>query len=143
MAEINEARRRQMVADTAYFLAERRGFEGGDPAADWLEAEAEVDARLREGHRESWLGNLDERLAEANERFEALMTRLGGLTGEARDEWAEDLEQLKKLRRKLRKRIKDLHDQGEHLSEKARHQAKKVSDEIFEAIERARARLRS
>jgi hypothetical protein len=36
-----------MIAETAYRRAERRGFQGGDPVADWLESEKEVDALLR------------------------------------------------------------------------------------------------
>jgi hypothetical protein len=36
-----------MIAEVAYFRAEARGFEGGDPVRDWLEAEAEVDAVLK------------------------------------------------------------------------------------------------
>ena len=32
---------RQMIQEAAYFRAERRGFVGGDPVADWLAAEAE------------------------------------------------------------------------------------------------------
>jgi hypothetical protein len=37
-----------MIADAAYFRAERRGFCGGADEAtrDWLEAEAEIDALL-------------------------------------------------------------------------------------------------
>lgn len=35
----------RMIAEAAYYLAQRRGF-GGDAVADWLAAEAEVDARL-------------------------------------------------------------------------------------------------
>ncbi|WP_366912080.1 DUF2934 domain-containing protein, partial [Ferrovum sp.] len=31
----------------AYYRAEHRGFNGGDTLADWLEAEAEVDALLQ------------------------------------------------------------------------------------------------
>jgi len=39
------------VAVAAYFRAEYRGFNGGDAMADWLAAEAEIDAALnkREG----------------------------------------------------------------------------------------------
>jgi len=40
----NSLDREGMIAEAAYYLAERRGFEGGDPVADWLEAEAEIDA---------------------------------------------------------------------------------------------------
>lgn len=36
-------RRRRMIAEAAYFRAERRGFEAGCELEDWLAAEAEVD----------------------------------------------------------------------------------------------------
>jgi hypothetical protein len=42
----NEMAREEMIAVAAYFRAEHRGFDGGDPVADWLAAEAEVDAAL-------------------------------------------------------------------------------------------------
>ncbi|MHB1180383.1 MAG: DUF2934 domain-containing protein [Sulfuricella sp.] len=35
-----------MIAEAAYYRAECRGFLGGDPVADWLEAEAEIEAML-------------------------------------------------------------------------------------------------
>ena len=38
--------RRQMIALAAYFRAEQRGFAPGDPVADWLDAEREIDERL-------------------------------------------------------------------------------------------------
>jgi hypothetical protein len=34
-----------MVAEAAYYRAQRRGFRG-DPVRDWTEAEAEIDAIL-------------------------------------------------------------------------------------------------
>jgi DUF2934 family protein len=40
-----EARWR-MIAEAAYFKAQRRGFTGGDAQRDWAEAEAEIDAWL-------------------------------------------------------------------------------------------------
>jgi hypothetical protein len=42
-----EARWR-MIAEAAYFKAQRRGFIGGDATHDWAEAEAEIDAWLLE-----------------------------------------------------------------------------------------------
>jgi len=35
-----------MIAETAYYRAEQRGFQGGSPEQDWLESEAEIDRRL-------------------------------------------------------------------------------------------------
>jgi len=32
----------QLIAERAYYLAEQRGFSGGDPVEDWLVAEREV-----------------------------------------------------------------------------------------------------
>jgi len=51
-ASIRDTRpRREWIAEAAYYRAEPRGFRGGDPAADWLAAEAEIDALLRQhGH---------------------------------------------------------------------------------------------
>lgn len=42
-AVITDEQRRQMIAEAAYYLSEQRGFAGGDPMQDWLEAEASVD----------------------------------------------------------------------------------------------------
>lgn len=38
--------RHDLIAKAAYLRAERRGFQGGSPEQDWLEAEAEIDASL-------------------------------------------------------------------------------------------------
>jgi len=41
--QLSADKRRRLVAEAAYLKAERRGFEGGDPIEDWLEAEKEFD----------------------------------------------------------------------------------------------------
>jgi len=41
--QLSTDKRRRLVAEAAYLKAERRGFEGGDPIEDWLEAEQEID----------------------------------------------------------------------------------------------------
>ena len=43
---VTDEDRRNMVSIAAYFRAERRGFAPGHEDADWLAAEAEVDAQL-------------------------------------------------------------------------------------------------
>lgn len=42
----NAAKHHDQIADAAYFHAEHRGFKGGDPVADWLAAEDEINAAL-------------------------------------------------------------------------------------------------
>ncbi len=43
---VTPEQRYQMIAEAAYYLAERRNFQLGDPVQDWLQAEAEIDRRL-------------------------------------------------------------------------------------------------
>lgn len=46
---ITSEQRHQLIAEAAYLRAERRGFSGGDPNQDWMEAEKEIDAALTAG----------------------------------------------------------------------------------------------
>ncbi len=39
--------RHELIAEMAYYRAERRGFAAGDPDEDWREAEREVEELLR------------------------------------------------------------------------------------------------
>jgi hypothetical protein len=44
---VSHEERWRMIAEAAYYIAQRRGFVGGDALADWIAAEAQVDARLK------------------------------------------------------------------------------------------------
>lgn len=43
---VSAEERSRLIAETAYFKAEQRGFAEGGELDDWIEAEAEVDALL-------------------------------------------------------------------------------------------------
>lgn len=45
--------RSHMIAEAAYYLAEQRGFAGGDPVRDWLDAEALIDDMARKAKRKT------------------------------------------------------------------------------------------
>lgn len=61
---ITAQERWRMISENAYYRAERRGFVEGNPAEDWVAAEAEIDAELvrtdtvveSEGGREGKVG---------------------------------------------------------------------------------------
>ena len=38
-----------MIAEAAYYLAEKRNFQDGDPVADWLKAESMIERALLAG----------------------------------------------------------------------------------------------
>lgn len=44
--QLTPEERHRVVAEAAYFIAERRGFAGGSSIDDWLQAEAEIDRML-------------------------------------------------------------------------------------------------
>lgn len=48
--------RESLIARSAYFRAEKRGFAPGGELRDWLEAELEIDALLRAGRWRSGAG---------------------------------------------------------------------------------------
>jgi hypothetical protein len=48
-AQLDTERRNAMIAEAAYYRAERRGFESGFELEDWLEAEAEIDGLFKDG----------------------------------------------------------------------------------------------
>jgi cytochrome c556 len=131
-----------MVADAAYFRAERRGF-SGDPTADWLAAEAEVDAMLREMPGKSLHEELEERLAAANTKLRSIKRKVSAMKAEAREEWTHDVEKLARLRDRFKIKLDEIREQGEHASEKAKRQADKIWHEISEIVERAGARRKS
>lgn len=43
---VSKEQRLQMIEESAYYRAEQRRFQGGDPVADWLLSEKEVDDLL-------------------------------------------------------------------------------------------------
>ena len=43
---VGPEKRAALIAEAAYFRAEKRGFAAGHETEDWLAAESEVDARL-------------------------------------------------------------------------------------------------
>ena len=50
MIPVTKQARYQMITEAAYLIAEQRGFEGGHEMDDWLQAEAEIDARFSARH---------------------------------------------------------------------------------------------
>lgn len=46
---ISEEHRRRYIELAAFYIAEGRGFSGGNTLEDWLQAEAEIEQLLRQG----------------------------------------------------------------------------------------------
>jgi hypothetical protein len=50
---LTEEQRRVMIAEAAYYMAERRGFESGHELEDWLLAESQLEAATTGGDSSS------------------------------------------------------------------------------------------
>jgi chromosome segregation ATPase len=134
MTQISEESRRKMIAEAAYFRAEHRGFRDGDPVADWLAAENEIDAGIEPTAPP--IGTLEARLATANERLAVFRKWLAESADDAHTEWKDDIARLARQRDRLRKRIAEIRERGEDAADKAKHHAEAAWDEIAAIIER-------
>lgn len=139
---VTSDQRRQMIAEAAYFKAERRGFSGGDAVRDWCEAEPEVDARLRQLEDGQLVARIEEVLESAAKRLAAVRRKVARLSSEARGEWERDIERLAALRNTLRPKLVELKEQGEHAGRKVREQAEKIRDELADLAQRLEAKAK-
>jgi hypothetical protein len=51
VGNVSAESRHEMIAKAAYYRAEKRNFQNGDPVADWLSCAKEVDALLSKAVR--------------------------------------------------------------------------------------------
>ena len=141
--------REQMIAEAAYFRAERRGFQGGDPFADWLSAEAQIDQLLQadEGHetRMADRGGFEERLKTELLQFEATLHSFKQAArkarGVARGEKEKLLATLSELEGRARQKLSEIHESGEAAWHDLRIGADSAWHELRQAIEAARSRF--
>jgi hypothetical protein len=134
-SKVGERERRQMIAEAAYFRAEKRGF-AGDAVTDWVEAEAEIDRQLRQAANGLLIERIEESLAEATKRLAAVRKKASGLASGTRTELHRDAERLRELRDTLRVKAKELRERGEQAGQKAFRQAEKTWDELAETMQR-------
>jgi hypothetical protein len=135
-SKVNEDQRRQMIAEAAYFRAERRGFIGGDPVADWIEAEAEVDERVRAIEQAHVLQCLDDGLVSATKKLATLKRKTSSLTSGARAEIQREVAALTELRDSLRTKVEEFRELGAQAGQTAMRQAEKKWDELSDAMRR-------
>jgi chromosome segregation ATPase len=132
-----------MIAEAAYFRAERRGFAGGDAIRDWCEAEAEVDARLRRQRElEELVARIEEIAAAASKKLAALRRKASSLSTEARGEWKRDVEKLAALRESLLPKLAELREQGERAGHMLREQAERIRADIAELVRKLEAKAK-
>jgi hypothetical protein len=132
--------RHRMIAETAYFLAQERGFTAGDPVSDWIEAERRVDRQLCALAMARMVERLESGVATAAKTLGVLKRRVSTLTASARSELNTDVEKLDGLKVTLRTKLDELRERGDQIGEKAVHEAEKVWTELNDALQRVTTR---
>src|SRR5512147_3006597 len=120
MGELSGAaaqRRQAMIREAAYLRAERRGFVGGDPVTDWLEAEAEIDRRLEAEVQEGSSGpgpieQFEAQLAALDQEMRRLLGKAREASSDIRTEIESELEKLRPLRTNAEERLTELRAQS-------------------------------
>lgn len=140
--------RQEMIARAAYLRAERRGFRGGDPVTDWLEAEAEVDALMVKRTRrapakaaDEYLEQLKAQLKTGTERLEKLRPKLTKLKTDARKEWERELVKLDALRDNLSQHADSWRRKSEKRRAELKVQAEKILEEFKAGLDRLSSRF--
>ena len=134
--KLTGSQRQQMIAEAAYFKAERRGFEGGDAVRDWCEAEAEIDARLLQLEDGQLIERVERALVESGKKLAAARRKLARLSTDTGREWRRELDKLAALRDSLEPKLVELKEQGARVGKNLRDQAEKMGDELAKVVQR-------
>jgi hypothetical protein len=132
--------RHRMIAETAYFLAQERGFTGGDPVSDWIEAERRVDRQLLTLATARLVERLEQGVAAAAKNLSSAKRRVSTLAAGARTELDADCERLEALKVALGSKLEELKGRSEEAGQKALHQAESLWNELSDALQRVAAR---
>jgi chromosome segregation ATPase len=137
--------REHMIAEAAYFRAERRGFQGGDPLEDWLQAEAEIDAAPAGGDasaREKLTDQVATQLREWDTQFSGLTAKAREVSTKARAQLERELERLKPLRESAGQALEGMRQRAGDATEDVGALSDKVRSELADALEGLAKRLR-
>jgi hypothetical protein len=116
--------KRRMIAEAAYFRAQKRGFANSDPVQDWLAAESEIDEQLE---------RLREREMQNQEvaAYEKMRRQMKQILADTRD--TINVETFKQAFEKINKELKDL---GEFLPDTVDRASKRLKQETAAAVEK-------
>lgn len=138
----NPEERIRMIAESAYFRAEKRGFKEGRDIDDWIEAEEEIDRLLLEsGHaseRQALLRKIEKQLDNWDEKVTALKT----LSGEAGTEIRKELDLLAARRADLEARARELAQRSGEVWEDIKAGAEAAGREMRKTFDKIARRLR-
>lgn len=142
--------RDQMIAVAAYYRSERRGFNEGDPVADWLEAEAEIDRMLRGEHqrgtavgaKQSFQKMLEGQLKDWDAKLAELKAKAKESKLKTRGELEKQLDAIAGNRAVVEQKLRELRRRSEDTWEDMKDSTLKAWEDMKESLEQAVARFK-
>ena len=113
----------RMIAEAAYFRAEREGFRGNDPLQDWLSAEAEIENYLK-------LSRETEPRKHESAAYHRMRVEMKRVLAGTQDTVSADT-----IRHALEKVNRELKEMGEFVPETIDKASKRLKLEIAAAVE--------
>lgn len=143
-------RRLKMIAEAAYYRAERRGFQNGDAISDWLEAEAEIDRLINRGEtgfnqsdiKRTYQQALEAQLEEWDEKLEEVTAAAKKAGAKLRKEMDSQLAGLNEQRAAARTQLAQLREQGEETWQDLRQNADRLWDDLRGSLDEIVSRLK-
>lgn len=146
---VTPEQRYQMIAEAAYFRAEKRGFVGGDSALDWVEAEAEIDRIIQQPGKEpqmtekqAFQQKLEAQLREWDAKFEELKSKAQDAKTEIRADYEKQLEILASKRDLARTKALELRQRTEGAWKDLKGGTEKAWDEMRKALDHIASRFK-
>ena len=139
---VDPDQRHQMIATAAYYRAERRGFDDGDPSTDWYEAEKEVSQML---HGSAWddedIVRLEALLTEWDTQFEELEDKVAKAKAKTRAEYLKQLQAIADKRIAISGKLKDLRRHTGEVWDDLKNTIEHAWDEIRQETEHIASRF--
>jgi hypothetical protein len=149
---ITPEQRYQMIAEAAYYRAERRGFIIGDTAQDWLDAEVEIDRILQQqlGRGETPQGSakqafqqkLEAQLKDWDAKLDELKAKAREAKTELRADYEKQLEALSGKRTIAHAKLQELRLRTEDAWEDLKGGTERAWDEMRKALDQIISRFK-
>lgn len=144
---ITREQRYQMIAEAAYFRAQRQGF-CGNPAQDWLEAEVEIDQLLLQSGqaelspKQIFQKKLETQLQELDTLLDNLKLQASLGKAELRTELEKQLELLGQKRSAAQAKLNELSRRTEGAWEDLKGGAEKTWEDMRQTLNQIAERFR-
>ncbi len=149
---VTPEQRYQMIAEAAYYHAERRGFIVGDTAQDWLDAEVEIDRilqqQLSQGEtpqgtaKQVFQQKLEAQLKEWDAKLDELKVKVREAKTELRADYEKQLGILSEKRATAQAKLQELRLRTEDAWEDLKGGTERAWDEMRKALDQIASRFK-